>query len=411
MKLSLSMIFLLFVILQANCQLYDWRGPDRTGVYNESGLLKQWTEAGPALVWEADGLGYGFSSVTISDDAIYITGRMDTDDVLTALNFDGTKKWQITYGEAWTRNHDGSRCTLTFYNGHIFLISGSGDIVCVDSNGKIKWSKNHYQLYGSSPVMFGISESPLIVDDKVIASPGGKKASLVAFNIENGDIIWEAEPLNEEPQYVNPKLVQYGGRKIIVTNTSRYIIGVDARDGKLLWKINYSAINAGSGRDRGNHATTPLHRDGLILIANGYDFVALQLKLSKDGSDAEVVWENRDLDPHHGGLVLLGDYIYGSNMKSTSMGDWICVNWNTGKTEWTSRWYNKGSIIYADGMLYLFEEKSGHVALVKPDPEKFDIVSEFRITKGDGPYWAHPVIRDGRLYIRHGGVLLVYSLK
>lgn len=411
LKFSISIVLFSCIIIQASSQLYDWRGPNRTGVYNETGLLKQWPKEGPELVWEADGIGFGYSSVTITDEAIYITGRIDSNDILTALSHDGKKIWEVAYGKAWMRNHIGTRCTPTYLNGYLYLVSGSGDIVCVDKNGRIKWSKNHFDLYDSGPLMFGISESPLIVDDMVITTPGGNKASLVAFNIENGDVVWEAEPLNEGPQYVNPKLIEHGGKKIITTVISNHIIGIDAKDGKLLWKVNYTEINAAKGRSRKNHATTPIYRDGRILIANGYDFVAVQLKLSKDGSDAEVVWESRDLDPHHGGIVLLGDYVYSTNYKSNSMGDWICVNWETGKTEWATNWYTKGSIISADGMLYLYEEKSGHVALAKPNPEKLEIISEFQITKGEGPYWAHPVIRDGKLYIRHGEVLMVYSLK
>ena len=404
------MILIIF-ILNANSQLYEWRGPERSGIYNEAGLLKEWPESGPELIWELDNLGDGYSSPTVTDNTIYITGRKEQSDVLSAFTLDGKKKWEIVYGDAWIRNHTGTRCIPTYSNGNIFLISGAGDIVCVDSNGKIKWSKNHYTLYDSRPLMFGISESPLVIGNIVIASPGGNIASLVAFNIENGDVVWETEPLNEGPQYVNPKLIEHGGRKIIISNTSNHIIGVDAKDGKLLWKVNYTEINAATGRIRKNHATTPIYRDGLILIANGYDWVGLQLKLSKDGSSAEVVWESRDLDPHHGGIVLLGDYIYSTNYKSTSMGDWICVDWNTGKTMWTKNWYNKGSIISADEMLYIMEEKSGHVALVRPNTEKLDIVSTFQVTKGTGPYWAHPVISKGKLYIRHGEVLMVYAIR
>lgn len=404
-------MILITFILNAFSQLYEWRGPERSGIYNEAGLLKEWPESGPELIWELDNLGDGYSSPTITDNTIYITGRKEQSDVLSAFSLDGKKKWEIVYGDAWIRNHTGTRCIPTYSNGNIFLISGAGDIVCVDSNGKIKWSKNHYTLYDSRPLMFGISESPLVIGNIVIASPGGNIASLVAFNIESGDVVWETEPLNEGPQYVNPKLIEHGGRKIIISNTSNHIIGVDAKDGKLLWKVNYTEINAATGRIRKNHATTPIYRDGLILIANGYDWVGLQLKLSKDGSSAEVVWESRDLDPHHGGIVLLGDYIYSTNYKSTSMGDWICVDWNTGKTMWTKNWYNKGSIISADGMLYIMEEKSGHVALVRPNTEKLDIVSTFQVTKGTGPYWAHPVISKGKLYIRHGEVLMVYAIR
>ncbi len=146
---------------------------------------------------------------------------------------------------------------------------GGGDIVCVGSDGKIKWSKNHYSLYESKPIMFGISESPLIVDNMVIASPGGKKASLVAFNVENGKVVWETEPLNQEPQYVNPKLIEYAGKKMIVTVMGTDIFAVDAKDGEIIWKVDYAELNAAEGRARKNHAITPIYRDGHILIANG----------------------------------------------------------------------------------------------------------------------------------------------
>ena len=218
-------------------QLYEWRGPERTGIYNETGLLKKWPEGGPELLWEAENMGDGYSSATVTDDAVYVTGRKDSSDVLTALTPDGKNKWETVYGKAWMTNHTGSRCTPTYYNGNIFLISGSGDIVCIGSDGKIKWSKNHYSLYESKPIMFGISESPLVVDNMVIASPGGKKASMVAFNINDGKVIWETEPLGQEPQYVNPKLIEYAGKKMIVTVMGTYIFAVDSKDGKIIWKV------------------------------------------------------------------------------------------------------------------------------------------------------------------------------
>ena len=411
-RLGLSLIILLCFTYLANSQVYEWRAPDRSGVYNETGLLKKWPAGGPELIWETEGIGFGYSSVTISDDAVYISGRKDSLDVLTALSLNGTKKWELVYGDAWIRNHTGTRCTPTFVDGKIYLVSGAGDIVCVDENGQIIWTKNHYKLYNASPARFGISESPLYVDNKIIVSPGGSKASIVAFDASNGNLVWEAEALNESAHYVNPKLIEHGGKKIIVTYLNTHIIGVDARNGKILWKVNYDKQNEPTeGRLRKNHAMTPIYQDGKIFIANGYKFIGVQIELSKDGTDAKVVWKNNEIGPHHGGAVLLGDYIYSTSYMSNSMGEWICVDWNTGETKWKTRWHNKGSIISADGMLYLYEEKSGHVALANINPEKLDIVSEFKITKGEGPYWAHPVIRDGNFYIRHGEVLMVYSLK
>lgn len=415
MKSILPRLFMLLILSAASLnvvfsQLYEWRGPGRTGIYNETGLLKSWPESGPKLLWETTGMGDGYSSVTVTDNTIYVTGRKDKSDILIALTLDGKKKWETIYGEAWTTNHTGSRCTPTVYNGNIFLVSGSGDIVCIGPDGRVRWSKNHYKLYDSKPLMFGISESPLIVDNMVIASPGGKKASMVAFNINDGNVVWEAESMNQEPQYVNPKLIEYAGRKMIVTVMGNDIFAVDAKDGKILWKVDYTGINAATGRVMKNHAITPTYRDGCILIANGYNWVSLKLKLSADGNSVEKVWENRNFDPQMGGVVLLGDNIYGTNHMSKPVNMWVCVDWNSGKTLWTSKWYNQGSIISADGMLYLFEEKSGHVALAKPDATKLNIVSEFQITKGEGPFWAHPVISKGRLYIRHGDVLMVYQI-
>lgn len=392
-------------------QLFEWRGPGRTGIYNETGLLKKWPDAGPELAWETIGMGDGYSSATVTDDAVYVTGRKDSSDVLTSLTLDGKKKWETIYGKAWLINHTGSRCTPTFYKGNLFLISGSGDIVCVGSDGKIKWSKNHYKLYDSKPLMFGISESPLVFDNMVIASPGGKKASLVAFNINDGKVLWEAPPLEEEPQYINPKLIEYAGRKMIITVMGTHIFAVNASDGKILWKVNYASVNAAAGRVMKNHAITPIYRDGCILIANGYNWVSLKLKLSPDGNSVETVWENRNFDPQMGGMVLLGDMVYGTNHMSKPVNMWVCVDWNTGKTLWTSKWYNQGSIISADGMLYLYEERSGHVGLVKPDSTKLNVISEFQIKKGEGPFWAHPVISKGKLYLRHGDILMVYRLK
>ncbi len=410
-KLSLIMFLFNGLTAQLYSQLYEWRGPGRTGIYDEKGLLKKWPVNGPDLLWEATGMGDGYSSPTVTDNTVYVTGRKGDSDVLTALTPDGRVKWETVYGKAWMANHTGSRSIPTFFNGNIFLVSGSGDIVCVSSEGKIRWSKNHYNLYEGRPLNFGISESPLVVDNMVIASPGGKKASVVAFSINDGKVIWETQPVDNAPQYINPKLIEHGGKKIIVTVMGTNIFAVDAKDGKILWKLDYEKINAASGNARKNHAITPVFRDGHILVANGYGWVALKLKLSADGNSVTKVWENRNFDPQHGGVVLLGNQIYGANHQSQPSDAWVCVDWNTGKTLWTSNWYSRGSIVAADGMLYLFEEKSGHVALVKPDPSKFNKISEFQIKKGSGPFWAHPVINNGRLYIRHGDVLMVYNIK
>lgn len=387
-----------------------WRGNDQSGIYNESGLLKSWPASGPALLWEALGVGTGFSSVTISDNAVYITGRKDGKDVLTSFSQNGKKNWEVAYGNSSDSNFPDSRCTPSFSNNKIFLVSGEGDMVCVGADGKIIWTVNYFKKYKGKVPQFGISESPLLVDDKVIGTPGGSVASMVAFNINNGNVIWESPSIKEGTQYVNPMLIEYGGIKMIVTITEGRLFAVNSANGKLLWNFDYEAQNAKPTGDR-NHVNTPVYSDGFVLAANGYEQVAVKIKLNPDGSQPSLVWKNTDLTPHVGGMVLVGNYVYSSTHDTNSKGRWICVDWTTGKTMWITNWYNKGSIIAADNMLYIYEEKTGHVGLVRPASDKLDVISEFQITKGSGPYWAHPVINKGRLFVRHGDYLGVFSIK
>jgi outer membrane protein assembly factor BamB len=389
---------------------YGWRGADRSGIYKETGLLKVWPSSGPSLLWEASDTGTGYSSAAVTDEAVYITGRKGDNDVLTAFTLAGKKKWEVSYGKSSNSNYPDTRCTPTFSNGRLFLVSGMGDMVCISKEGKILWSVNYFQKYDGVHPRFGISECPLVIGNKVIGTPGGNKAAMVAFDVKNGNVIWETAPINDPTHYVNPLLVNFGGKKMIVTLSDDYIFAVDSNTGKMLWKFNYANENA-DPEIRKNHTNTPIFRDGFLFVASGYDNVSVKLKLSPDGSTPKVVWKNTDFDPHVGGAVLLGDKLYGSNWETNSFGKWVCVDWNTGKTLWITDWYNKGSIVSADGMLYIYEEKTGHVGLVKPSAEKLDVVSEFMVIKGTGPYWAHPVIDKGRLYIRHGDYLAVYSIK
>jgi hypothetical protein len=411
LKMVFSLGFFMLSFIVANSQEFGWRGPGRSGIYNETGLLKTWPESGPKLLWEATGIGKGYSSTTVTDDAVYITGTKGDKDVLTAYTQDGKKKWEVGYGSITQNvNAPESRCTPTCYNGKIFVISGQGELACVTKDGKIVWSVNYYQKYSAPMPRFGISESPLVVDNKVIATPGGNIAAMVAFNIDDGKVVWETAPLNEGTQYTNPLPVEEKGIKAIVTHTQTYIIAVNAKDGKVIWKFDFGSVN-GDGKGNKNYINTPIYRDGYLFAANGYGQTAAKIKVSFDGSAPTLIWKNPEFNPHVGGMVLIGNYLYGSTHDTNSRGRWICADWETGKTMWLTLWFNKGSVISADGMLYIYEEKTGNIGLVKPNSEKLDVVSSFRITQGDGPYWSHPVIDKGRLFVRHGDYLAVYSIK
>jgi outer membrane protein assembly factor BamB len=409
-NIALAAILLMSISPVRAQSSYGWLGTDRSGVYKESGLLKVWPASGPSLLWETNDIGTGYSSATVTEDVIYITGRKGVNDVLTAFTREGKKMWEVIYGKASDSNYPDTRGTATVTGGRIFLVSGMGDMVCISMQGKVIWSVNYFEKYDGVTPDFGISECPVVVGNKVIGTPGGKKAAMVAFNIENGKVIWETASINDVTQYVNPLMVDFGGKRMIITLSADFVFAVDSNTGKLIWKFDYSAENTGPEK-RFAHINTPIFRDGYLFVSSGYDKVALKLKLNPDGSKPSVVWRNNDLDPHVGGAILLGDYLYGSNWEPGSSGKWICVDWKSGKTVWKNDWYNKGSIIAADGMLYIYEEKNGHVGLVRPGTAKLDVVSEFKIDKGKGPYWAYPVIDKGRLFIRHGDYLAVYSIK
>jgi hypothetical protein len=415
MKRCLITVIVAFILVTISEMSYGqqigWRGPGRTGIFNEAGLMKSWPSTGPKLLWEATGIGMGYSSATVTNDAIYITGIRGTRDVLTAFTRDGKKKWDVEYGNmSQVGSAPESRCTPTFYNGKIFVTSGQGELSCVSTNSKIIWTVDYYKKYNASVPRFGITESPLVFDNKVIVTPGGNVASMVAFNVENGNVVWEAPSLNEGSQYTNPLLIEDKGMKIIVTHTPTYIIGVNAKDGKILWKFNFGAVNADQKGGK-NYIQTPIYKDGFIFAANGYGQTSAKIKIYFDGKEPELIWKNPEINPHVGGMVLIGNYIYSSTHDNNSMGRWICVDWTTGKTMWITLWNNKGSIISAEGLLYIYEEKGGNVALVRPNRGKLDIISTFQVTKGSGPYWAHPVIDKGRLFLRHGDYLAVYSIK
>ena len=392
-------------------QIYGWRGPGRTGVYNETGLLKTWPASGPSLIWQIEGIGMGYSSATVTNDLIYITGVRGDKDVLTAISQDGKKKWDVEYGTmSKVQSYPESRCTPTVFNNKIYVVSGSGELSCISTQGKVLWKVDYFTKYKCSVPRFGISESPLVFDNKVIITPGGPVAAMVAFNTENGKVVWETPSLNEGMQYVNPLLIEQNGKKVIVTNTPTWIIGVDASDGKLIWKFNFGSVN-GDGKGGKNYIHTPIYRDGYIFSANGYGQTSAKIKVNTDGSEPTLEWKNPDINPHVGGILLIGNYLYSSTHDNNNMGRYVCVDWNTGKTMWVTQWNNKGSIIAAEGLIYILEEKGGNVGLVKPNPEKFDLISSFKMNKGSGPHWSHPVIDKGRLFLRHGDYLAVYNIK
>lgn len=393
----------------------QFRGPNRDGKSAETGLLKKWPEGGPKLLWSVEGiLGIGFSSVAVVDGYVYTTGMVGEDNqgMLFAFDLEGNPKWQKPYGPEWTGSRKGVRTTPTVDGDRLYVISGYAKVVCMDAKkGDIVWEVDGKQKFGSQKIKWGISEAPLIVDDKVICTPGGPDATLVALNKFNGETVWTTKGLSDKACYSSPILVERGGNQIIVAQTDSNVVAVDAGSGKVLWKDAFSNYQVGPENPKNINPPSPVYADGCVYVTSGYDDGGAMYELSADGTSFKRRWVDKTLDNHHGGVVIVDGYIYGSNWLNNRKGNWVCLDWETGKVVYETKWQNKGAVIYADGMLYCYDEKDGVLGLVRATPEKFDVISSFSITKGDGMHWAHPAISDGRLYIRHGNTLMAYDIK
>lgn len=412
--LSIILLALLSNLIEAQ-KINEWRPENRTGVSAETGLMKSWPEAGPTMLWSNLELAGGYSSPSFGTNVIYITGTKDTDDILYALSMEGKIMWQTVMGRAWKgSNNPESRATPTVEGNKVYTCSGNGDLACIDAtNGKIIWSYKASEINKGTFGRWGIAESLLIDGDKIYYSPGGSETMTIALKKATGDVIWKSASLNDKPGYVSPILITFAGKKMVVNASLGHIFGVDASNGEILWKVSHElSSDPNLQRFELIKCTTPLYKEGMVYVTGGYDTGGMMVKIGADGKSATVAWTDPVLDDHHGGVVLVNGYIYGSNWLNNSNGNWCCIDWNTGKKIWEEHWNTKGSVISAEGMLYIYEEKLGNVGLVKANPEKFDLVSSFKVTLGDaGPFWAHPVIHNGILYLRHTNALMAYNIK
>jgi len=405
-----GLLAILMFAVQVQAQDSQWRGAERDGKYSDTGLLKLWPDGGPELLLKKEGLGKGYSSPVVYEGNIYISGKRDTLDVLTRLDMKGKISWETVYGFAWTQSFPESRSTPTIENGRIYIMGGRGTVVCMDAgSGEIIWQKDTHKEFEGEYHRWGMTESLLLTDRAVISSPTGERTAVVALDKNDGSLLWESEPQGGVRSYVSPMLIEHKGTRMILITTSKDIMAVNPENGEVFWSIDL-AKDYGYREGRRNNTNTPLFHKGEIFTTSGYDADGVMLKLSDDGKSAEVKWHNGALDVHHGGLVLLDGYMYGSNWVNNGTGNWVCQEWDTGKVMWEETWNNKGSIIYADDLLYIFEEKQGHVGLVEPSPEGFNVISSFKPEGGSGPWWAHMSIYDKKLFVRHGAVLFVYDI-
>jgi outer membrane protein assembly factor BamB len=372
-------------------------------ISRETGLMKKWPADGPELLWKGRGIGEGFATVAIAQGLIYTAGNLEDQTVITALDPSGKIRWQVPNGKAWNGSQPGARGTPTIEGDRLYHESPLGEVVCLDAKTGTKiWGLNLLERFGAPNITWALAESLLIDGDHLICCPGGPETAVVALDKKTGRTVWKSPSAGDLAGYSSPVLAHYQGLRMVLTMTSRAVIGVNADTGELLWRFPHST-------PYDENIFTPIFHEGQVFISTGHGVGSVMVKVTVNGKKATVaeVWRSKDLDSHHGGVILLDGYLYGSCWTSR----WACLDWKTGKTMYVERGVGKGSVTCADGMLYTLSEQ-GLVGLVKATPEGHKVVSQFRRPAGGaGPVWAHPVVCGSRLYVRHGDVLYAYKLK
>ncbi|MCB1043839.1 MAG: PQQ-like beta-propeller repeat protein [Acidobacteria bacterium] len=380
----------------------QFRGPNRDGVFPAKQLMSSWPDSGPNEIWATEGLGEGFASVAIVGDRIYTTGSPQQTAYVYALDTDGTYVWKTRLGaEHPGGGYPGSRSTPTVDGDFLYVLTGSGILACLKtSDGSVVWQHDAPKDMNAAQEnsYFGMAENVLIDGDHVIFTPGSSEGTVMALNKLNGEVIWKSKGTDQKASFCSIRVFESQHTRQLITMTASAMLGVDPNNGQVKWQYDYPAQYA-------IHAVSPVFHGNQIYVSDGYGQGGTGFQLSEDGSSIKKMWKEDSLDIHHGGAVTLDGYVYGTSNK----GHLICLDMMTGSVVAEVKDVGKGSTVYADGRLYCYGEK-GQFSLVDPNPKNMKVVSSFKVEKGSSHHWAHPVITDGRLYVRHGDVLLAYNI-
>ncbi|HSE16824.1 MAG TPA: PQQ-binding-like beta-propeller repeat protein [Pyrinomonadaceae bacterium] len=376
----------------------QWRGPNRDGISKETGLLKQWPAEGPPLVWKATGAGRGYSSFSISNGKLYTLGlRGDREFVIAFDAATGKEAWATAHGSAFRNDRgDGPRGTPTVDGDRVYALGGDGDLSALDARtGKIIWTKNVLKEFGGSNITWGISESPLVLGNRLLVNPGGRDASIVALNKADGSVIWKSQ--SDRAGYSSGIPVEVNGATQVVFFTSERALGLDAKDGRLLWEYSRPANNVAN-------VATPIVRANRVFISSDYGTGGGVVEIKPDNK-AQEIWFSKDMRNHHSSSVLIGDYLYGFSSAILT-----AIKFDTGEIAWRDRSVGKGSLVFADGNLYCFSE-NGVVGLVEATPAGYKEKGRFRIPQDSLPTWTHPVVAGGRLYLRDQDTIYAFDVR
>jgi len=387
---------------------YQFLGPRRDNRSIETGLLAQWPEGGPPLIWRAEGLGQGYSTVAIAEEMIYTAGDTDQELVISALDLDGQPVWRRANGRPYTESVPGSRSTPTVVEGKLYHMNGHGNLVCLNAKtGEPIWAVDTFARFGGRPITWGVAESPLIDGRNVICCPGGADVFMAALDKDTGETRWTCTGVGDQHSHASPILVEQGGLRQIVTMTASAAVGVAADTGRLLWRFPHPArVNCNA----------PLYDNGNLYLTGTWGYGATRVGLTVEGETCSVeeIWHVTDLDNEHGGVMLVDGYLYGHADADHKQRHLACLNAETGATMWGAedlKGQLSAALTFAEGLLY-FVTDTGEVGLVRPNPERLEVISRFQLPAGGiGPVWAFPVVCNGRLYVRHHEFLHAYDVR
>lgn len=405
-RLMLSGAIIIFGLLaeaagQSTGDWPQWRGPNRDGISKETGLLKQWPTAGPPLAWKVTGAGRGFSSLAVTNNRLFTMGmRGDKEHVIAFEQSTGKEAWATPLGSGFRNDRgDGPRGTPTVDGERLYALGGNGDLACFETRtGRSVWNINVLQKFGGSNINWGISESPLVVGDKILVNAGGQGASIVALNKKDGELLWKSQ--SDRAGYSSAIPITVDGTTQIVFFTATRALGLDLQDGRLLWEYARAS-------NRVANIATPVARANRVFVSSDYGTGGGLVEIKARGREvtAQEIYFTKEMRNHHSSSILIGDHLYGF-----SSGILTAMRFDTGQVAWRDRSVGKGSIVYADGHLYCLSE-NGEVGLVEASPESYRERGRFRIPQDSLPTWAHPIIAGGRFFIRDQDTIYAFDVR
>jgi outer membrane protein assembly factor BamB len=380
----------------------QWQGADRTRISKETGLLKQWPANGPAVVWQATGLGNGYGSMAVAGERVFVQGTRGGNSIVVALNrADGKEVWSKALGRSTNDDRGpGPRGTPTVDGDRLYVLTESGDLACLKTDGTAVWQRNILREFGGRQLQWLISESPLVDGAHLIVSPGGPGAGVVKLDKLTGKTVWQTSDLSDPAGYSSAIVADVQGVRTYLTFTAAAGVGIRASDGKVMFRYDRAA-------NRVANITTPMFFENKVFFTSAYDTGAGLVSLSaQNGSvSASEVYFTREMKNHHGGVVLFDGYVYGFDDSILT-----CIQFSTGKRMWRDRSVGKGSVILADGDLYI-QSEDNVVGLASATASGYQEKGRFTIPDKGLPSWAHPVVSGGRLYVRNQDSVLTYDIK